>query len=71
MTLTTQDLHAIRGIVTDTIKETVPSIVDSAVGKAIDELSLQVGASFNEMTERFEGIEADITEFKTDMHEVK
>ena len=67
MTLTTEDLSAIKGVVSDTISETVPEMIQAA----IDTLSLQIGEGFNEVTERFEQVEADISDLKTDVAELK
>lgn len=63
MSLTAQDLTAIKDIVKD--------IVDTSIEKSNDALSLQIGQGFNEVTERFEVVEADIAELKSDVAELK
>jgi SMC interacting uncharacterized protein involved in chromosome segregation len=79
MSLTTQDLTAIKEIFDTTfddrietkIRPMVHEIVNDAIDKAVDDLSLSIGQGFNEATERFVRIEADITELKTDVTELK
>ena len=63
MSLTKDDLRAIRQITTE--------VTGTIVTEAIDKLALQVGEGFNEMGARLDRVEADVAVLKTDMREVK
>jgi polyhydroxyalkanoate synthesis regulator phasin len=87
MTLTTQDLSAIKGIVGTEIERAidskVPPMINVAIDRAIDnkvkpliddaidDLSLKIGQGFNEVTERFDRVEGDIAVIKTNVSELK
>lgn len=63
MTLTTEDLSAIKSL--------VETIVDHRVDGAIDSLSVQIGEGFNEVAENFADLRTDIAELKTDVRLLK
>jgi|GEM_PF-3999130 len=78
MSLTKADLQAIRQITTETATE----VAEKVIGKAISDLAVQVddkitdlairvGEGFNEMSFRFDQVEAEIVALKTDMREVQ
>jgi len=67
VSLTRKDLSAIEGLLDNAFEYKVKPLID----EAIDSLSLQVGAGFNEVSERFDRVEADVTELKVDVAELK
>lgn len=78
MTLTNEDLTAIKGVVQETIQESVPGIVQPMIDRSLEHFAVIVGDGFNEVAERFNqvdaeiaGLKTDVAELKTDMREVK
>jgi hypothetical protein len=67
MTLTTEDLRAIKSTVSDTINETMQPMIDASVEKFAN----IVGEGFNEITERFNQIDERFDHMEADLHEVK
>jgi hypothetical protein len=63
MTLTTEDLSA--------IKLMMEEVVDHKIDSAIDNLSVQIVEGFNEVSENFIEVRSDIAELKSDVAELK
>ena len=65
MSLTTNDLQAIKGIVDDAIDRKVPGIVtrivEPAINRAINELSRQTAAGFAEVHEKIDRMDKRLT----------
>jgi chromosome segregation ATPase len=71
MSLTTQDLTAIKDLLNDHTETNIRPMVHGIVNAAIDKFAITVGESFNEVTLRFDKVEADISEIRADVAELK
>ncbi len=83
MSLTTQDLSAIKGIMDTSINSAidtkVPPMIEAAIetkvpamiDRANDTLSLQIGQGFNEVTDNFAKVNSRLDNLENDVSELK
>ena len=70
MTLTKEDLKSIGQIVRES-EDRTSKVIDAKIDNAIEELALQIGAGFNEVSDRLGRVESDVSVLKEDVSILK